>query len=288
MKHRILAALGVSLALVCVPAIASAMPLGDALSALPASPAAIAVTDGTSVAYKVTMAEGEILTLSLALAGGAPEALDLDLYLYGPGATVTDHGSAIAKSIQPATGYPEAISYQALTAGTYYVEVFAYRLSGTGTLTWAVSPEPLLPVYRFYNNRNATHFYTASETERANVQNTLGHVFTFEGAAYYTKATKNSQYLHRFYNRRAETHFYTASESERERVATTMASTFTYEGTTYKVSTTAEGGKAPVYRFYNRRNGSHFYTASESEMNTVRNTLGHVYAYEGPAFFLGR
>ncbi len=39
-----------------------------------------------------------------------------------------------------------------------------------------------------------------------------------------------------------------------------------------------------VYRFYNFKAGVHFYTASESEMWNVRNTLGTVYRFEGPSY----
>ena len=40
----------------------------------------------------------------------------------------------------------------------------------------------------------------------------------------------------------------------------------------------------PIYRFYNRKNGSHFYTATGSERDVVANTLTSVYTYEGPAY----
>ena len=42
----------------------------------------------------------------------------------------------------------------------------------------------------------------------------------------------------------------------------------------------------PVYRFYNLKNGSHFYTADSSEMLNVCNTLSSIYQYEGPAFWI--
>lgn len=55
------------------------------------------------------------------------------------------------------------------------VAVAAYEAANTG----------LKPLYRFYNWRAGTHFYTASEAEKANV---LGHTdwpFTYEGIAFY-------------------------------------------------------------------------------------------------------
>jgi len=45
-------------------------------------------------------------------------------------------------------------------------------------------------------------------------------------------------------------------------------------------------GALPVYRFYNKVNGSHFYTVSEAERNNVIATWPHIYTYEGVAFYL--
>ena len=39
-----------------------------------------------------------------------------------------------------------------------------------------------------------------------------------------------------------------------------------------------------MYRFFNKQNGSHFYTASPTERDSVRQNLGNVYNYEGPAY----
>mgnify|MGYP001460988642 CR=1 FL=1 len=43
----------------------------------------------------------------------------------------------------------------------------------------------------------------------------------------------------------------------------------------------------PVYRFYNKANGSHFYTVSAEERDTVIANLSHIYSYEGVAYFVG-
>jgi V8-like Glu-specific endopeptidase len=42
----------------------------------------------------------------------------------------------------------------------------------------------------------------------------------------------------------------------------------------------------PVYRFYNLRNGVHFYTASEAEKNNVLATLSSTYRLEGVAYYV--
>ena len=42
----------------------------------------------------------------------------------------------------------------------------------------------------------------------------------------------------------------------------------------------------PVYRFYNRISGTHFYTADLTETNRVGTTLAATYNYEGIGYFL--
>lgn len=61
-----------------------------------------------------------------------------------------------------------------------------------------------------------------------------------------------------------------------------------FEGVAYKVSPGPVAGGTTVYRFYNRRAGTHFYTASDAERNTVMATLGGTYTYEGTAFYVGQ
>lgn len=280
----------VAVTTLAVPAAASGLALNDTLPLLtPSAPCTLDAAGDNQDVYRKDLIAGETLVLSLTINPAASTPVfDLDLYVYSPTTAESSHVLAVALSKKAPTAYPETISYTAPVTGTYYVEIFAAEGSGTGLLTSSVLPEPLLPVYRFYNRTNGTHFYTPSEAERANVQATLGHVFTFEGPAYFTKATKNTQFLYRFYNRKNGSHFYTASDGERDSVKANLAAVYTYEGPTYKVSVTEAGGKAPVYRFFNRRSGSHFYTASLTERDRVINTLGYLYTYEGPAFYIGR
>ncbi len=276
---------------------------------LAAAPAASAATDdtipgddlasaGTPVAgsldaqaadaqdiYSVTVGAGE--TLSLSLSSDPALLTDFDLFVYGPGTVIAEHSSAIASAVLPLY-YPETINYTVATGGTYYVEAFASEGAGPYTLAWSVLPEPQLPVYRFYNVRTGTHFYTPSDAERNTVVNTLGDTYRYEGVAYTTRATRNTQPLYRFYNRRAGSHFYTADPTERDRVINTLGYIYTYDGPTYKVSPANDGTKAPVWRFYDRRTGSHFYTADATERDRVITTLGYIYTFEGAAFYLGQ
>ncbi|NTW27797.1 MAG: hypothetical protein HGA39_00300 [Coriobacteriia bacterium] len=90
--------------------------------------------------------------------------------------------------------------------------------------------------------------------------------------------------IYRFFNRNNGSHFYTASAGERDTVIAQYSATFSYEGRAYGVNTTNPYNNAPLYRFYNKKNGSHFYTASLQERNTVIALWGATYNYEGPAY----
>ncbi|MBN1192840.1 MAG: PPC domain-containing protein, partial [Coriobacteriia bacterium] len=219
--------------------------------------------------YHISLTAGETLVLSLSTnAGLATSDCDLDLYLYGPTSLVGNHPYAIARAVLPLY-YPETIIYQVPASGVYYVEAYAAEGSGPSILTWSVVPEPLLPVYRFYNSRAGTHFYTASLDEANAVIAKWSDTFAFEGIAYYTKASRNYLQLYRFYNKQNGSHFYTVSAEERDNVISKWGYIYNYEGPTYSVSPVGEPGKTPVYRFYNKQNGSHFYTMSEAERYTV-------------------
>ena len=155
------------------------------------------------------------------------------------------------------------------------------------------------PVYRLYNQVSGTHFYTISQAEADAATSTYPHIFVGEGIAYYVEdesaydggiaRTIETRPLHRFFNKRNGTHFYTASEQERARIEADYSSVYEYEGVAYQVFTgtdAALAGLAPVYRFYNKQNGAHFYTSSEIEKLQVRLHLGTLYTYEGIAFYV--
>jgi hypothetical protein len=65
-----------------------------------------------------------------------------------------------------------------------------------------------------------------------------------------------------------------------------FASTYLYEGIAYNVSMSPNGGATTIYRFYNKKSGGHFYTASEAERDYVTATYKAVFTYEGIAFWV--
>lgn len=163
------------------------------------------------------------------------------------------------------------------TVGTHYLSYLDYE--------W-VTVSPSL-VWRFFNTRTGTHFYTADPAEKSDVINNLGWLFAYEGEAYSvnTGSPSNMRPLYRFYNTRAGTHFYTMDEGEKANVIANLSTIYSYDGPAYNVSSFPWYSR-PVYRFYNARAGVHFYTADAAERDNVINNYGNVYAYEGPAFYL--
>jgi hypothetical protein len=143
-------------------------------------------------------------------------------------------------------------------------------------------------VYRFYNARTGTHFYTASDAERASVITRWPGAFSYEGVAYSleTASPTATRPLYRFFNVRTGTHFYTASEAEKSQVIATLSDTFQYEAVAYMVSSSPTEGATPVYRFYNHRKGGHFYTSSAEERDAVMSRFGDSYSYEGIGFWI--
>lgn len=177
------------------------------------------------------------------------------------------------------------LDYMALTDGMTFtdsangVAVTAAVGEGSVTLNVTLTPIPTYTaVHRFYNKKNGTHFYTASEAEKNNVIARYPLTYRYEGIAYYlnTSSQANNIPLYRFYNTRG-THFYTASEAEKNNVIARYSRTYRFEGVAYYVSNTTGN---PVYRFYNTR-GTHFYTASEAEKNNVIAKYSTTYRFEG-------
>lgn len=140
------------------------------------------------------------------------------------------------------------------------------------------------PVYRFFNTRSNTHFYTAGINER-DLTVAGQPSYNYEGAAYFASPTPDSRLtpVYRFFNVRTKVHFYTISAGERDLVQASLPD-FKLEGVAYHASTTAGAELTPIYRFFNTLTGVHFYSASATERDQIIATLP-IYNYEGIAFY---
>ncbi len=152
----------------------------------------------------------------------------------------------------------------------------------------ATSDDGLYDIYRFFNTQTGAHFFTSSEAERDNVQNTLPQ-FSYEGNVFDSNAVEGatgSVPVYRFFNTNTGVHFYTASEEEKSQVESLPG--FNFEGTSYVAyeSSTSATETMPLYRFYNTSTGTHFYTVNEAEKDSIIANLPQ-YNFEGVAYYVG-
>ncbi len=174
---------------------------------------------------------------------------------------------------------------------TVAIEAYGFNVADTPASVQSYCqavPKRLDPVYRFFNRSNGTHFYTVSTEERDAVIARWSDRFTYEGVAYFTDPDRNAQPLYRFYYLRGGSHFYTASVDEANLVIARWPNIFRYEGPAYRVSAAQVPDSVTVYRFVNRKNSSHFYTASAEEAEMVKARWSSTYIYEGPAFWVAQ
>lgn len=143
------------------------------------------------------------------------------------------------------------------------------------------SPQSL---YRFFNTITGAHFFTAVESEKLHVINTIPQ-FQFEGVAYkvYLSRQPDTSSVYRFYNNSTGVHFYTISDTERDNVIRNNPQ-FVYEGTAFYALTVMNGNARPVYRFFNTHKGVHFYTVDDNEKDHILRNLPK-YLYEGIAYY---
>lgn len=201
----------------------------------------------------------------------------LKLYVYNPSIGVNNIG------INPdGSGYYGDLAGKSLSGNANFWKIYSNYFGDP------FSNPRLRPVYRFFNMKTGTHFYTASEVERYTVARTWPTTYRFEGVAYSINAsnTTNTVPLYRFWNKKNGTHFYTASEAEKNDVLARLSGVYRLDGVAYYVSSVATSS-TPVYRFYNMRLGTHFYTASPAERDSVASNLGSIYRLEGVAYYIG-
>jgi len=139
-------------------------------------------------------------------------------------------------------------------------------------------------VYRLYNAKTSTHFYTTSASERDSTVAKYPQ-FTYEGVGFYASPTTGDP-VYRFYNTKTAAHFYTMSPTERNRVMETLPE-FSFEGISWYASLVPATEAAPMYRFYNTKTATHFYTMSAGERDSVQQNYPQ-FNFEGVGYYAWR
>ena len=154
---------------------------------------------------------------------------------------------------------PNGSPFSNLTIGTNVTN------AATGSTTQTVPP-----VFRFFDTSYGTHFFTASVGERDDVlANRSDLVEETNGFGAVAQNAPASAPVYRFFDTKFGTHFFTASASERDGVIANR-SDLTYEpSSTFYEHNTQQTGDVPVYRFFDNKFGTHFYTGDQSEYNAI-------------------
>ena len=265
------------------------------------APVTISAEGTTTVSYSSVDALNNAETPRTALVlidRTAPSTTDDHVTTYTANAAVhltpTDQLSGVGATEWTLDGTPGSGTTVSTSSFGHHTLVYwsvdnAGNMEGPHTVTFAVIPTPRpVPVYRFYDKKNGSHFYTASSVEKANVLSTLAKTYSLDGVAYVVNAAslENDAPLYRFYNKKNGSHFYTASESEKANVLANLSATYSYDGPAYDVCLSPVSGSTTVWRFYDKRNGTHFYTADPAEKADVIATRSSTYSLDGPAFYL--
>lgn len=109
-----------------------------------------------------------------------------------------------------------------------------YKLEGVAYSLDTTNPLNSVPLYRFYNTSNGTHFYTATEAEKNNILQKWGYIYQLDGVAYNVSTMVGGTPVYRFWNANG-THFYTASEAEKDNIVAKWPTTFKLEGIAYYI-----------------------------------------------------
>ena len=212
----------------------------------------------------------------------------------GTSVTATSASSAVTASSlsqitfdRGAVAIPDAITVRAYN-GTYWGDWTTITVGDSisaGASGMAASGD--VSIYRFFDNQDGTHFFTASASEAQTILATRTDL-SLEGVGLHgyasADASPTSEAVFRFFNVADGTHFYTASTSERDTLAASPSSGMTFEGIAFYEDAAPQSGDTAGYRFFDSNHGTHLFTASESERASIVSTRPDLVS-EGIAFY---
>jgi FtsP/CotA-like multicopper oxidase with cupredoxin domain len=147
----------------------------------------------------------------------------------------------------------------------------------------------LVRVFRFYNSKKGSYYYTASEREKDSILRARNkRHYLYRGVAYTFNAESpyNTAPLYRILNVKKGVYVYTTSDAEKRSMLRKGRKKFRDKGVAYNVSNTAVPTSLPVYRFFSSTKGAYFYTASESEKSLYLRKYRKTWRYQGVAYYI--
>lgn len=153
--------------------------------------------------------------------------------------------------------------------------------SGSGIFKNATSANPQL-VGQLYGGHQAVCTTSTVSSPQTTFYGRFDYAFA-DGMSEWLSPGRRSVY--RFFKTTLGSHFYTINGAERNSIISSLPE-YSYEGPAFYTYPTASGatGLSPIYRFFNTRNGSHFYTINASERDSIIANLPH-YSYEGISWY---
>lgn len=125
---------------------------------------------------------------------------------------------------------------------------------------------------QYYNEKDADHFYTASDSDRKTAL-ALGYKFEMNiGRIFLTQAPQTVP-LHRFYNSVTKDHFYAVAEYDQNRAKELG---YTYEGIAGYIFPEPLPRLLPLMRLYNSKVNDHFYTTFPEHSENAKKTYNYV------------
>ena len=144
--------------------------------------------------------------------------------------------------------------------------------TGDGEVLASITPTTTgVQVFRFFDTKTGTHFYTNSTAERDSVIATRSDL-SYEGFGLNalqpnTANDPAAAAVYRFFDISNGSHFYTTAPSELNTLKANPG--FAYEGIAFYEDTSKQANNSAVYRFFDTNDGSHFYTANANEKAQV-------------------
>lgn len=140
--------------------------------------------------------------------------------------------------------------------------------------------------FRFFDKNEGGHFFTTNINERDTVLATRPDLVLESGGfkAFDDAQVAGTAPVFRFFDSKDGGHFFTISTTERDQVLSTRPD-LKYEGVGFYESQASQGANTDaVYRFFDTKDGGHFFTSSVQERDTVLATRPDLH-FENIAFY---
>ena len=173
--------------------------------------------------------------------------------------------------------------------GTTIETAIAAAQGNFSDVTGGTSPTTI-DVYRFFDKTTGTHFYTPDQNERQTILATRPDLVpegpNGVGLTAVDPASNDPAAVpvYRFFDLNQGTQFLTASSSERDSVIATRPDLVYEPSSIFYEHATPQAGDTAVYRFFDTKFGTHFYTDDATERGVILQTRPDLVA-EGIGFY---